>query len=347
MTKRTIPFEGLPDTYDADRVSSSIRTALGAIEGHLEAIPDPPAPAATTVAPAGFQNARRLAFTPPSTGTYGGAADPRVVYATAYDGSGLSEGGERQRFRFDVGTLLNPLMRMPVRNFGWVHDQALGYSSSQGYPGIAFGQLVPMIRHDLGRIPERVSWRCSAGPRGPTGQLVQTFGAAAILTVGTKLRCDVDFIPVFGREERDIELALKGLFAFGSGDFAYDDLAGVSPDASFFENPALLRQYSSELVTTDQIFGGLLVATIWGLPTLAGHVMGVDVGSGTSTVDSALAWLRETGSTIPDQMLACDLPGLGKSLYAARLYNATTLAAMLTAGLKVGLTRGTVDFVLE
>jgi hypothetical protein len=267
-------------------------------------------------------------------------------------GSGLSADGWTQRFRFDVGTELRPFLRFHVRNVGWIHQHTLGgdfgaYSDFAGVPLISFGCLVPGIRHDLGRIPEFCIRRASSSRRGPVGQLVATTGGASLLTVGTKIRCFIDFVPLFGITAQDIELQLKAFLPFTTGDHSCDDLFGLLPDASFYENPAALKGYASDLVTTKDRFGGMLIATTWGLPTLQAMAAGETTALQASGYESVNAWTRDpSNGNLADQNAICAIREFG-SLYGMRLGGSGALSALQSAGLKIGLTRGSVDFVVE
>jgi hypothetical protein len=349
-TKRTIPLEGLPEKYSADAVASTIRTSLGVVEEHLEAIGAPtPLARAASSRPSRYDDVRRISLTYQS-GTYGGAADPRVALPTV-QGVGLSADGYTQRFRFDVGTELRPFTRFAIRDIGWLHQHTMAgdfgaYASFAGIPLIGFGALVPHIRHDLGRIPEFCIRRGSSSRQGPVGQLVVTTGGASLLTVGTKIRCLFDFIPLFGITAQDIELQLKSLLTFTGADHNFDDLGGLLPDASFMENPTVLKGYASDLVTTEDHFGGLLVATTWGLPTLQAIAAGANMAIQAAGYESAQAWTRDGLTTLLDQNAVIAVREFG-SLYGMRLAGAGALSALQSAGLKLGLTRGSVDFVLE
>lgn len=346
VSGKEITLEGLPEKYDPEQLASTLRQAFGQVSTHLATpAPAPASPAAAARYP-DWTNVKRIAIAS-ALGAYGGSADARVAYPTTYEGGGLSRDGQAQRFRFDTGVQLPPMIRLPLRTNSWVVFSPFLMVHGPGLSRLSFGVVVPGIRHDLRRIPERVTSRSSAGRTGPSGQLVKTGGDASYYPIGTNTRADIDFVPVFGRTPEDVEYQLKHLFSFTGGLFGQDDLVGTFPDASVFENPTLLRSFASELVTTEDRFGGILLATAWGMQTVQAGVDVSDAGGPVVGKDGATAWLRNSVNTVPDGMVACALPDLGgKALFSLPITNAT-LSTYLGTGLRLVLSQGTVDFVLE
>jgi len=346
---KAINFAGVPDTYDPDQITFSIQEALDQVTGHLEAPVTPVAPVTVGLRYPSYTTVRRLTVTAAIAGTYGSSPDPRVGQVVIQDGSGLAADGQAERFRIETGVTLNPLARAPVKGNLWAIQNAPPLVPfTQAVPArLTFGLLVPKIPHGLKRIPERVTLRTSAGPTGPTGQLVKTLGNATHYAAGKHVRCDIDFIPVFGQKAEDIEWRLKHLVSFTSGLFGSDDLGGAIVDTSTYQNPAIRRQTAIDMVTTDQHFGGLLLATAWGWATSAGGVGIAEPGPPiTMGAEMSLVGLRNSVNDVDDGMITVAIPEIGKSLFALPVLVAN-LDAYLSTGLRLVLTSGTVDFVLE
>ncbi len=341
-------FSGVPEQYDPDKITTNIQDALDQVTAYFET-PAPDAPLSlTTERNPSYKNVRRLALNV-TAGTYGGADDPRVARVVEQSDSGLCPDGQSQRFRFETGAALFPLARFPTRSNMWaIQNVPPLFPFTQPMPTrVAFGCLVPKIQHHLKKIPERVSMRTSAGMEGPTGQLVKGAGTGLYLPIGMNVRCDFDFLPVFGLTADDIEWRLKHLLSFTSGLFGSDDQGGVIPFLSTYENPAVRRQAATDMVTTTQHFGGLLLATAWGWSAAAANVGIADAGPPIVMGNEvSLVNLRNPVNDLDDGMINVPIPELGKSLFALPT-TSTSLATMLGTGLRLVLHRGTVDFVLE
>lgn len=346
-----IEFEGIKKA-DPESITTALRRAFESIETQAATA----APLASTP-PGDFPDYKdvRAVTLRYQAGTYGGGEDPRVSFAASYAGSGLSSDRRRQRFRFDRGTTLFPFLIAPVDKHNWTHsDVTDAYTFDATAPvfrQVAFGCLVSGIAHDLGRIPERLSARFSAGPEGPTGQRVEVTGGAFLGGAGVALRADVDFLPIFGIRRVDVERRLRMLMGFAgsagtASDHSLTDNVGMLGLSTNFSSPDLLQSYASEMITTDRLFSGLLIATVWGCPSWQ-QTVGFSNGANTTGFERMLGMLGDPVTGALDPMGGGFLPEVGKCIWTGAIQSTNTLQQHFAAGVKVALSDGTVDFVLE
>lgn len=344
-----IGSEGFPDQYAPEDADVALREVDRRLTEEIAAVRETAIPAAVSPFEGypRYTNVRELVVRR-QTGLYGGDGDPRFGFVSDVQGSGQS--GPWQRFRFGPGTTVNPLLRGPVDLESWAYIHGVGYFAVPAKEAMAMGLYVSGIPHGLGRLPEFWIKAPSSTSRGPAGQRLEVVGGtqAAPYAAGTPIRADLDFVPILGREPADIQRALKHLVGFGDGaatasEHSFDDLAGTSPGGTIFEDPDLLGRHASDMVTTDRLFGGVLLMTVWGLPAFQGTYGYHDVG--------AEAWEHQTGAIrdpvtgADDQMASCPVPGLGKSLYFAQMAQ-ITLQNLFANGFSVSLRAGSVDFIM-
>ena len=347
-----IDFEGI-NKNDPVSLTTALRKAFDSIEAQAQAA-TPPAAAAVQGDFPRFDNAKAMTLRYQG-GTYGGSEDPRVAFVANYSGSGLSRDKARQRFRFERGTSIMPLIIAPVDKHNWSHsDIADAYTFDATTPvfrQLSCGIFVVGIPHDLGRVPERVTFRGSAGPFGPTGQRLEVMGGSFFGGAGKPVRAEIDFLPVLGYRALDIERRLKMLVGFSASgatasEHGFDDNAGMATLSTNFSNPDLLRQYSSEMVTTDRVFSGLLIATVWGIPTWQ-QTVGWSTSPNVTGFERMTGMVRDPVTGRMDPMCSAILPEIGKSIWSGAAQSGNSLQQYFAAGVKLALVEGTVDFVLE
>lgn len=355
----TFRLEAFPERYEPVQLEAIIRAALNGLvtSGPLisgrenNRVDDWPS----------YDSVRRLSLSP-LAGPLGGAEDARLARAAVVDGSGLAASGRAQRFRFESGLRLRPILQMPRDWYGSYIDQTPAYTTvGTAFMSrkVVFGAIVTRIPHNLGRIPERWWPAGSANERGPMGQrLVARGGAGAVVADGKNVRLDVDFLPVLGLEPVDIELRLKHLFGFTDGSSTVSDhgfsaatgLGGATKLGSL-SGAAVLTAIAGELVTTDKVFGGLLLTTAWGLTAAQlahGFLTTNPPSAGDATVwESTTHQTRDPVSSLADAMVNSPVPGLGKSLGAIEALDSTlTVQDSFDDGVAIVLERGSVDFVM-
>lgn len=330
----SVRIPAMPAQYDPDAIVKGFRDFADALGQSVE--PEP----TSTADPQSDEPTGLSIFG--QSGTYGGAQDPRVAGSVSRWSSANVNNSARERFSLHVSSFtLPPLLRAPMLNV-W---------AIAGTPDltVAFGMLVPRIPHQLGRVPTRARALGSFDSSGNRdGQRVRVAGGT-ILTAGQNLRVDIDFIPVFGSSPEAIERNLKHLFGFWDGttvqsEHAFD--SNVAPSGAgdnTFESPSFLREVSASLVTSRSSFGGLLVATTWGLTTFNAAVHRVVAGAVVHEREATV--LRDPVTGQLDAMALCPLPAIGKSLAGIVVPAASgSLAVMLANGFTLQMDVGSVDF---
>ncbi len=366
-----LSFEGFQEKWNAEEANAAVQALVQQLEDRQTTSPVGQAADATGLP--SWDNVRRLTLNYRALGTMGDTPDPRAASVAAYDGSGLS--GSYQRFRFDVGTRLPPMMWLPTSTQGWLRIQAMAGNlfalfGAGAEKATVFGLIVTGIPHDLGRMPEFCVARSSSGPNGPTGQRCAINGGThtAPFASGTNVALDMDFIPLLGQSPLDIERQLKFLFSFGDGssttsEHGFGDVPGLAIPPAFnrFDSAEFLAEVLSDLVTTEETFGGILLTTMWGQQTLSSIPTGlnstggeiINPPSGTDIWDGnswAVFPMEDdvTSQRIPQ--MSSTLPGLGKSLGVLMMDLGNSYAtpqAMLSNGLTVALENGSVDFIMR
>lgn len=344
MTDR-FQTEGLPESYDADEVATALQRVADSAGDAVEEVRGeiPELPVSPLIGYPSWNDVRRLGLRY-QDGTIGGADDVRLAYVESVDGDGRRAG--MQRFRFDRGLQLSPLFYAPTSDEGaTIQDNA----SNQVVPSVAmkqmaFGRLVLRIPHGLGRTPEAVVMRSSAGRKGPTSQRVIATGGGAIVE-GTVLRCQVDFLPVLGVEAIDIERQLESILVTSAGLLGFGE---VTAGQSFYAAVNLPDHVLSEAITTDRHFAGLLVATCWGLGSWQQGTQTALTGPpDTVTFDQGTAQLEDPASSVVEPMGGGWVPEVGKAVYTAAVAGATeSIDSVASAGLRLLLEAGTVDFTM-
>jgi hypothetical protein len=332
-------FAKLPARYDAAAVSKAIEDLARDMERKPPALETPAFPSILKAPFPSYTETLKLGldYRHLNAGSYGSENDPRISYVRSTRGSGLRSGVER--FRFETGTKVFPLLRLPTEQ-----GSAVAVDIQ-----VAFGLLVVGVPHRLNRLPEFVLLRSSATERGPAGQKLQITGGAASLgsgyVSGDMVRADLDFVPILGQTQDDIESKLRYLFHFETGATPFGTFDYSDGGFSDFELPKLEARYLAEMVTTEETFSGILLVTSWGLPTFQGGWS--EFAGGALTAEVITHRVFDTIQGHPDQMVSCHLVGLGKSLWAMRVPRAAgALQAIFDDGLELTLQGGSVDFVM-
>lgn len=371
MTEKTVQLpapEAMPEQYNAEEVTAAVRQVVepiqdqvGETQKQLDRIKVPTIPG---ILPPDYTNVKRLYLSDRG----GGVSTPddfRVKSVERVDGSGLAAG--MQRFRIEPILDLNPIFTAPMLDWSFINFVDAWPPSQDGAALIGLqpvwftcGALLGNIPHDLGRIPEFFYGSRSSGRDGPTGQKVLhkiDSGGDTNLADNTPLVCEFDFIPIFGTEKIDIERMLKSMFSFlitgtdPNSEHQIDDGTGAAKLTTSFMGPSLSENILRDMLTTDKTFGGILVATSWGLPTFgAGAVTRAASGGwDAQSWDQVSGPLRDAVNDVQFMSGAMIYRDISKAAYWAignDTENWTELADIHGAGARFRLTEGTIDFTI-
>ncbi len=294
-----------------------------------------------------------IAYRNPS-GIYGTATDPRIATASKVSGDGRAFASREERFRIERGVTLVPLCILP-------HATADTAGPVDKARRVLMGAVVTGIKHGFGyALPQGVILRASADAEGPIAQKVEIAGGTANTLVagyanGERVRCEIDFIPILGRTTLDIRRKMEFLFQFTSGVAATGEFDWALPAGPtgqrYFDGTALPEAVISELVTTRSTFGGILVATHWGLGSFV-STSAFYSGAPANTLNLEGTTAR-LGDTIQghQEIMACAATTVpGKAFYAFRVnpWQVTiTLQDIFNDGLRLFLAEGSIDFVMR
>lgn len=369
MTDKVLPaVEAMPEQYNAEQVTASVRQVMEPVQEQVseqqKAIDAIRIPTVPGIMPPDYRNVKTL-YLKDRGGGISTPDDFRVKSVDRVSGSGLAAG--QQRFRIEPILDLMPLFTAPMLDYSFINFVDSWPPNQDGAALVGMqpvwftcGALLGNIPHDLGRIPEFFYGSRSSGRDGPTGQKVLhkiTSGGDTTLPDNTPLVCEFDFIPIFGVEKIDIERILKSMFSFlttgvdPSSEHQIDDSTGAAKLTTSFMGPSFSENILRDMLTTDKTFGGILVATSWGLPTFgAGAVTrAVSGGWDAQSWDQVSGPLRDGVNDVQFMSGAMVYRDISKAAYWAQgdsIENWTELADVQGSGARFRLTEGTIDFTI-